>query len=210
MTAPDLLAKVGFTPEEDLYSARVLQYNFDWLYKKVNNVEVDFDGAFGAQCVDAFQQFVSITIGGKSPMPRINPAGGSDLVSDFYLNVINNKPFGWIPFHGTYNEPENNNMEMEYQILVIEDPTQLRTGDIIFWTGEHIGDKNWGHVAIFKGMRIENGQRVWTVFNENGRGFVGYKIEEWGDVIIVNNRDGSVASKSTVRGGFRILVRPKR
>ena len=90
---------------------------------KYINTKVDFDGAFGAQCVDLFRQYCKDVL-------NIPHTGTVDGAKDIVLNY--------------------RKMEGEQKYFYLLPITQFRTGDVIVWNANSIN--KYGHVAIGIGI----------------------------------------------------------
>lgn len=116
--------------------------------KKYNGKKVDYDGAYGAQCVDLFRQYVKECLGISEHTGSCATSGGAkDLFLDYDKMPIEKKYFikskskNWIP------------------------------GDVLIWDKT---DKNqYGHVAIFL-AKLGNGL---LVFEQNGITQCGAEIQ---------------------------------
>lgn len=119
----------------------------DEFVKKYENKKVDFDGVYGAQCVDLFRQYVKECLGISEHTGSCSSSGGAkDLFLDYskmplekkYFTKITNKSF--VP------------------------------GDVLVWNST---EKNpYGHVAIFL-SKLNNS---FLVFEQNGFEQNGAKI----------------------------------
>lgn len=90
----------------------------DEFVKKYNGKKVDFDGCFGAQCVDLARQYIKDVLEVPNPEPVVG-------AKDFYINherrPIQKKYFDRIPIR----------------------KARLQKGDLIIW-----GTGKYGHIAI--------------------------------------------------------------
>lgn len=89
--------------------------------------KVDFDGAYGAQCVDLFRQYCKDVL-------NIPHTGAVQGAKDLFLK---------------YNQ-----MEGEKKFFNALSAWQVRTGDVIVWNGT--SSNPYGHVAIVIGVTDEN------------------------------------------------------
>lgn len=106
---------------------------------KYNKKKVDFDGVYGAQCVDLFRQYVKECLGISEHTGSCNTTGGAkDLFLDYPKMPIEKKYF--------YRETKKG----------------MVAGDVLIWDKT---DKNqYGHVAIYLG-KLNNSL---IVFEQNG------------------------------------------
>ena len=114
----------------------------DEFINKYINTKVDFDKAFGAQCVDLFRQYCKDVLN----IPHTGAVEGSkDLFLKWEKLPLEKKYFKKIPANKAYND------------------ISFKFGDVIVW-GET--DKNkYGHVAIFISKVDE---KTILVFEQNG------------------------------------------
>lgn len=122
------------------------------------NTKVDFDNAFGAQCVDLFRQYCKDVL-------DIPHTGSVDGAKDIYLNYYN--------------------MEGEKRYFYRLPITEIRTGDVIVWNSSTTN--KYGHVAIVIGLTAngvlvleqdgfkQNGVRFKTRSFENVLGILRFK-----------------------------------
>lgn len=116
--------------------------------KKYNDKQVDFDHAYGAQCVDLFRQYAKEGLGISEHTGSCATSGGAkDLFLDYSKMPIEKKYFirstqkNWIP------------------------------GDVLIWDAT---EKNqYGHVAIFL-AKLGNS---FLVFEQNGITQAGAEIQ---------------------------------
>lgn len=116
--------------------------------KKYNGKKVDYDNAYGAQCVDLFRQYAKEGLGIKEHTgPCATSGGAKDLFLDYNKMPIEKKYFfrstqkNWIP------------------------------GDVLIWDAT---EKNqYGHVAIFLAY-LGN---AFLVFEQNGITQAGAEIQ---------------------------------
>ena len=103
---------------------------FHEFINKYINSKIDFDKAFGAQCVDVFRQYCKDVLN----IPHTGSVNGAkDLISDY----------------------EKMPLEMKYFEKITSDG--LKYGDAIIW-GETKSNK-YGHVAIFV-SKIDDDEKV--------------------------------------------------
>ena len=116
--------------------------------KKYNGKKVDYDNAYGAQCVDLFRQYAKEALGIKEHTgPCATSGGAKDLFLDYNKMPVEKKYFyrstqkTWIP------------------------------GDVLIWDAT---EKNkYGHVAIFLAY-LGN---AFLVFEQNGITQAGAEIQ---------------------------------
>lgn len=112
----------------------------DEFINKYINTKVDYDNAFGAQCVDLFRQYCKDVL-------NIPHTGSVDGAKDIYFNY--------------------NKMEGEKKYFIRLPITEIRTGDVIVWNSSTTN--KYGHVAIVIGLTA-NGVLVLEQdgFKQNG------------------------------------------
>lgn len=115
--------------------------------KKYNKKKVDFDGAFGAQCVDLFRQY-NADVWGNPHTGAVNGA------KDLYLN------YG--------NLPE----EKKYLDIVPANTNRIFHGDVAVWGAT--STNQYGHVGIVVGFV---GNELLLIFEQDGFKQDGAKIE---------------------------------
>lgn len=114
---------------------------------KYNGTKVDYDGAYGAQCVDLFRQYVKDVWGVKEHTGPCTTSGGAkDLFLDYEKMPLEKKYF-----------------------------TRVKTkspaaGDVVIWDSTQTN--KYGHVAICLG-KLNNSL---IVFEQNGFSLDGAKI----------------------------------
>lgn len=113
------------------------------------NTKVDFDGAYGAQCVDLFRQYCKDVL-------NIPHTGAIEGAKDIYLR------FKSMP------------LEMKYfnQYAFISNGYGIKYGDVIVWNSTETN--KYGHIAIVISKIDEN--KV-LVFEQNGFDQQGAKIK---------------------------------
>jgi hypothetical protein len=116
--------------------------------KKYNGKKVDYDNAYGAQCVDLFRQYTKEALGIKEHTgPCATSGGAKDLFLDYSKMPIEKKYFirstqkNWIP------------------------------GDVLIW--DQSPTNKYGHVAIFL-AKLGNSL---LVFEQNGITQAGAEIQ---------------------------------
>ena len=116
--------------------------------KKYNGKKVDFDGVYGAQCVDLFRQYAKEGLGIKEHTgPCATSGGAKDLFMDYNKMPVEKKYFyrstqkNWIP------------------------------GDILIW--DQSPTNKYGHVAIFLAYLGNS----FLVFEQNGITQAGAEIQ---------------------------------
>ena len=87
------------------------------------NTKVDFDGVYGAQCVDLFRQYCKDVL-------NIPHTGSVDGAKDLILNYPN--------------------MDGEQKYFHLVHVSQARTGDVVVWNKNDFN--KYGHVAIVIGF----------------------------------------------------------
>lgn len=105
---------------------------------KYKGKKVDFDGVYGAQCVDLFRQYVKECLGINEHTGSCSSSGGA---KDLFLDY-NNMP-----------------IEKKYFSRITK---SFKTGDILIW-GSNENNK-FGHVAILL-SRLDN---FFVVLEQNG------------------------------------------
>ena len=106
---------------------------------KYNKKKVDFDGVYGAQCVDLFRQYVKECLGISEHTGSCSTTGGA---KDLFLDY-----------------PK---MPIEKKYFIRETKKAMVSGDVLIWDKT---DKNqYGHVAIYLG-KLNNSL---IVFEQNG------------------------------------------
>ena len=107
--------------------------------KKYNKKKVDFDGVYGAQCVDLFRQYAKECLSIPEHTGASSSSGGAkDLIKDYQK------------------------MPIEKKYFIRETKKGLIPGDIIIW--DSTPTNIYGHVAIYLGA-INNSL---IVFEQNG------------------------------------------
>ena len=107
--------------------------------KKYNKKKVDFDGVYGAQCVDLFRQYAKECLGIPEHTGACSTTGGAkDLFIDYPKMPIEKKYF--------YRETKRG----------------MVAGDVLIW--DSTPSNKYGHVAIYLG-EINNSL---IVFEQNG------------------------------------------
>ena len=116
--------------------------------KKYNGKKVDYDGVYGAQCVDLFRQYVKEGLGIPEHTGTCSTSGGAkDLWLDYARMPIEKKYF--------------NRYSMSRALI---------PGDIVIWNSTKTN--SFGHVAIYLG-KINNDL---IVFEQDGFKLDGTKI----------------------------------
>lgn len=115
--------------------------------KKYNGKKVDYDGVFGAQCVDLFRQYVLDVLGISEHTGSCSTSGGA---KDLYLDY--------------------NKMPLEKKYFVRITNKSFVPGDVLVW--DESVTNNFGHVAIYLG-KLDND---FIVFEQNGITQDGAKI----------------------------------
>lgn len=114
----------------------------DEFINKYINTKVDFDNAFGAQCVDLFRQYCKDVLN----IPHTGAVeGAKDLFLKWERMPLEKKYFKKIPVNKAYND-----IEMEF-------------GDIVVW--DETPNNKYGHVAILI-SKID--EKSILVFEQNG------------------------------------------
>jgi len=112
--------------------------NLEEFVKKYNGKKVDFDGAFGAQCVDLFRQYNKDVFG----LPHTGAVEGAvDLFIDYKV----------LPSEQLY-----------YIAFVPKRINQIKAGDVVIFNSTNTNI--YGHVAIVLGILGES----LIVFEQNG------------------------------------------
>ena len=107
--------------------------------KKYNKKKVDFDGVYGAQCVDLFRQYAKECLGIPEHTGACQTSGGAkDLFIDYPKMPIEKKYF--------YRETKRG----------------MVAGDVLIW--DSTPSNKYGHVAIYLG-ELNNSL---IVFEQNG------------------------------------------
>lgn len=117
--------------------------------EKYQGKKVDFDGVYGAQCVDLFRQYTKEVLGIKEHTGSCNTTGGAvDLFMDYEIMPVEKKYF-------TRSIQKN-----------------WKSGDVLIWGPN---DKNkYGHVAILIAV-FDNSK--FLVFEQNGITQAGAEIK---------------------------------
>ena len=117
---------------------------------KYDGKKVDFDGVYGAQCVDLFRQYTKEVLEIKEHTGPCATTGGA---VDLWLD------YDKMPIEKKYFEQSN----------II---SRLKPGDVLIWGPT---DKNkYGHVAIFL---AKIGKNNFLVFEQNGITQAGAQIK---------------------------------
>ena len=118
--------------------------------KKYNGKKVDYDNAYGAQCVDLFRQYAKEALGIKEHTgPCATSGGAKDLFLDY------------------------DKMPVEKKYFTRSKGKAYQPGDVLIWDAT---EKNKdGHVAIFLAYL---GNSV-LVFQQNGITQAGAEIQVW-------------------------------
>lgn len=117
--------------------------------KKYNGKKVDFDGVYGAQCVDLFRQYTKECLGIKEHTgPCATSGGAKDLFLDYDKMPVEKKYF-------------TRSKEKSYL-----------PGDVLVWNQSPTN--KYGHVAIFIGYL---GKDTLLVFEQNGITQAGAEIQ---------------------------------
>ena len=107
--------------------------------KKYNKKKIDFDGVYGAQCVDLFRQYAKECLNIPEHTGACSSSGGAkDLFNDYQK------------------------MPIEKKYFIRETKKGLIPGDVIIW--DSTPTNKYGHVAIYLGA-INNSL---IVFEQNG------------------------------------------
>jgi cell wall-associated NlpC family hydrolase len=116
--------------------------------KKYNGKKVDYDNAYGAQCVDLFRQYTKEALGIKEHTgPCATSGGAKDLFLDY------------------------DKMPVEKKYFTRSKGKAYQPGDVLVWDAT---EKNkYGHVAIFLAY-LGNGL---LVFEQNGITQAGAEIQ---------------------------------
>ena len=116
--------------------------------KKYNGKKVDYDNAYGAQCVDLFRQYTKEALGIKEHTGSCSTSGGAkDLFLDYDKMPVEKKYF---------TRSKNKN----YQ-----------PGDVLIW--DRTEKNQYGHVAIFLAKLGDS----LLVFEQNGITQAGAEIQ---------------------------------
>lgn len=107
--------------------------------KKYLGKKVDFDGVYGAQCVDLFRQYSKECLGISEHTGSCSTSGGA---KDLFLDY-----------------PK---MEKEKKYFTRETKKAMVQGDVLIW--DHTDKNQYGHVAIYLG-KLNNSL---IVFEQNG------------------------------------------
>lgn len=116
---------------------------------KYDGKKVDFDGAYGAQCVDLFRQYTKDVLGIKEHTGPCQTTGGAkDLYLDYDKMPVEKKYF--------YRSKQKNWVQ----------------GDILIW--DSTPTNKYGHVAIYL---AKIGAYDFLVFEQNGITQAGAQIK---------------------------------
>ena len=108
--------------------------------KKYNKKKVDYDGVYGAQCVDLFRQYCPDVLKIKE---HTGPCASSGGAKDLFLDY--------------------DKMPVEKKYFIRSNKKTFIPGDVIIWNET---EKNkYGHIAIFLGYL---GKDTLIVFEQNG------------------------------------------
>ena len=111
--------------------------------------KVDYDGVYGAQCVDLFRQYTKDVLGVKEHTgPCATSGGAKDLFLDYDKMPVEKKYF-------TRNKGK-----------------AFQPGDVLIW--DHTEKNQYGHVAIFLAYLGKDGL---LVFEQNGISQAGAEIQ---------------------------------
>ena len=115
---------------------------------------LDYDGVYGAQCVDFFNYYYKFLTGGRNPYSDgYGVPGAKDL-----WNVSN------VRFNKIANDPNDQNQVP-------------KEGDIIIYSGNMAGTGGYGHVAVYAGNSTYYEQNYGGMYvKKNTRKFNGYEI----------------------------------
>lgn len=101
--------------------------DFEEFIKNNMGKKVDYDGAYGAQCVDLFRQYIKDVLGIKEHTGSCSSSGGAkDLFLDYSKMPIEQKYF--------YKIPKSKGAVV---------------GDVVIW--DKTNTNQYGHVAIYMG-----------------------------------------------------------
>jgi cell wall-associated NlpC family hydrolase len=118
--------------------------------KKYNGKKVDYDNAYGAQCVDLFRQYTKECLGIKEHTgPCATSGGAKDLFLDY------------------------DKMPVEKKYFIRSKGKAYQPGDVLIW--DRTEKNQYGHVAIFLAYL---GNSV-LVFQQNGITQAGAEIQVW-------------------------------
>lgn len=116
--------------------------------KKYKGKHVDFDGVYGAQCVDLFRQYAKEGLGIKEHTgPCATSGGAKDLFLDY------------------------DKMPVEKKYFTRSKGKTYQPGDVLIW--DQSPTNKYGHVAIFL-AKLGNGL---LVFEQNGITLEGAEIQ---------------------------------
>ena len=107
------------------------------------NTKVDFDNAFGAQCVDLFRQYCKDVLNIPHTGSCTTTGGAIDLYCDWEKMPLEKKYFKKIPANKAYNT--------------------LKVGDVVIW--DKTSTNKYGHVAI---LISKVDEKTVLVFEQNG------------------------------------------
>jgi hypothetical protein len=113
--------------------------NLEEFVVKYLGKKVDFDGVYGAQCVDLFRQYSKECLGISEHTGSCSTSGGA---KDLFLDY--------------------NKMPLEKKYFSRETKKSMIQGDILIW--DHTDKNQYGHVAIYLG-KLNNSL---IVFEQNG------------------------------------------
>lgn len=116
---------------------------------KYKGKKVDFDHAYGAQCVDLFRQYTKDVLGVKEHTgPCATSGGAKDLFLDY------------------------DKMPVEKKYFTRSKGKAFQPGDVLIW--DHTEKNQYGHVAIFLAYLGKDGL---LVFEQNGITQAGAEIQ---------------------------------
>ena len=121
--------------------------NLEEFVKKYSGKKVDFDGVYGAQCVDLFRQYVKECLGIPEHTGSCSTSGGA---KDLFLDY--------------------SKMEKEKKYFIKSSSKSYIQGDVLIWN--ETNTNKYGHVAIYLG-KLNNSL---IVFEQDGFKQDGAKI----------------------------------
>lgn len=121
--------------------------NLEEFVKKYNGKKVDFDGVYGAQCVDLFRQYAKECLEIPEHTGSCSTTGGA---KDLFLDY-----------------PK---MEKEKKYFIRETKKGMVQGDVLIWNSTETN--KYGHIAIYLG-KVNNSL---IVFEQDGFKQDGAKI----------------------------------
>ena len=119
---------------------------------KYDGKKVDYDGVYGAQCVDLFRQYAKEVLGITEHTGVCGTTGGA---KDLYLDY--------------------DKMPIEKKYFTRSKAKNWKPGDILIW--DHTDKNQYGHVAILLAIIGNSRYTYFLVFEQNGITQAGAQIK---------------------------------